>query len=149
MTSPPPVFSRYKLVMYGPCVCFTSIYVKNLPATHAFVVVWRFACTFCHPSLASYGVSHFLASHSLGLAPFGGWAFAWLWAFPSSAYSLALFCSLCVSCHTALLFLLWYYLTQACWASLGLLLILLSITQYSHLGFLVTLLVGSCVPFSF
>ena len=66
---------------------------------------------------------------------FLGWAFVWPWAFPPSAHSLALFCSLCVSCRTALLFLLWRYLTQACWVSLDLLLILPSMTQYSHLGF--------------
>ena len=63
---------------------------------------------------------------------FWGWAFAWPWAFPLSAHSLLLFCSLCVSCHTALPFLSWCYLTQACWASLGLLLILPSMTQYSY-----------------
>ena len=80
---------------------------------------------------------------------FQGWAFAWSWAFPPSAHSLALFYSLYVSCHTVLLFLLWCYLTEAYWASLGLLLILPSMTQYSHLGFLVTLLVGSYVQFFF
>ena len=48
-----------------------------------------------------------------------------------------------------MLFLLWCYLIQACWASLGLLLILPLMTQYNHLGFLVMLLAGSCVPFSF
>ena len=37
-----------------------------------------------------------------------------------------------ISCRTTLPFLLWCYLTQACWASLGLLLILLSMTQYGH-----------------
>ena len=117
--------------------------------TLASAMVWRLVCTFCHPSLVSYDVSHFLASHSLGPTPFEGWTFAWLWAFLPLAHSLALFCSLCISYRTTLLFLLWCYLTQACWASLGLLLILLLITQYSHLGFLVTLLVVSCVPFSF
>ena len=66
---------------------------------------------------------------------FRGWAFAWPWAFPPLAHSLILFCNLCVSCRTTLPFLLWRYLTQACWASLGLLLILPSMTQYSHLSF--------------
>ena len=80
---------------------------------------------------------------------FQGWAFVWSQAFHPSAHSLALFCSLCISCHTTLLFLLWCYLIQACWASLGLLLILPLMTQYNHLGFLVMLLAGSCVPFSF
>ena len=40
-----------------------------------------------------------------------------------------------ISYRTTLPFLLWCYLTPACWTSLGLLLILLSITQYGHLGF--------------
>ena len=66
-----------------------------------------------------------------------------------SIHSLTLFCSPCISCPIALLFLLWCYLTQACWASLGLLLIFPSMTQYSHLDFLVTVLAGSCDPFSF
>ena len=45
---------------------------------------------------------------------FRSWAFAWLWAFPPLAHSLALFYSLCESYCTALPFLLWRYLTQAC-----------------------------------
>ena len=46
-------------------------------------------------------------------AIFWGWAFTWPWAFPHSAHSLSLFCSLCVSCRTTLLFLLWCYLTHS------------------------------------
>ena len=68
--------------MSGPCVCFTSMYVQNLPTTHAFVVVQRLVCAFCRLSLASYGVSNFLASHSLEPAPFR----------PFSSFS-PLFCS--------------------------------------------------------
>ena len=56
----------------------------------------------------------------------------------SSSFSL-LFYSFCnlttISCRTTLSFLLWCYLTPACWASLGLQLSLLSMTQYGHLGF--------------
>ena len=66
---------------------------------------------------------------------FWGWAFSWPWAFPSSSHSLVIFCSLYVSCRIALPFLPWCYLTQACWASLSLLFILPSMTQYSHLSF--------------
>ena len=40
-----------------------------------------------------------------------------------------------ISCRTTLSFLLWCYLTPTYWASLSLLLILLSMTQYGHLGF--------------
>ena len=70
MTSPPPVLAGYRLVMFGPCAYFTSMNIQNLPAAHAFIMVWRLVCTFYRPSLASYGVSHFLASHSLKPAPF-------------------------------------------------------------------------------
>ena len=67
---------------------------------------------------------------------FWGLGFAWLWVFLPSAHSFTLFCSLAtISCHTALLFLLWYYLTQTCKASLGLLLILLPMTPYDHWAF--------------
>ena len=86
MTSPPPVLAGYRLVMFGPYTCFTSMYIRNLSAAHTFAVAWRLVCTSCRPSLASYGMSHFLAFHSLAPAPFGGWAFAWLWAFLPSAY---------------------------------------------------------------
>ena len=66
--------------------------------------------------------------------------------FPFSSLSFYSFHSLAiVSCHIILLFLLWYYLVQACWASLG----LLFMTQYSHLGLFGILLVGSCIPFVF
>ena len=70
------------LVMSGPCACFTSIYIQNLPVTHAFAVIWRLVCSFCCPSSASYGVSHFLASHSLRLAPFEA-GFCLVVGFPS------------------------------------------------------------------
>ena len=147
MISPPPVLTGYRLVMSRPYACFTFMYIKNLSAANESVVAWRLVCTSCRPSLASYGMIHFLASHSLKLALFRGWAFAWPWTFPPSANSLAIFYSLFVSCHTNLTFLLWRYLTQACWASLDLLLILPSMTQYSHLGFLVML--GILGPFTF
>ena len=147
MISPPPVLVGYRLVRSGPCACFTFMYIWNLLVGHASAVAWRLVCIFCRPSLAFYGMIHFLASHSLKPALFRGWAFAWPWAFPPSAQSLAFFCSLYVSCHTALSFLLWCYLTQACWASLDLLLTFPSMTQYSHLGLLVTL--GILGPFNF
>ena len=57
--------------MSGPCACFTSMYIQNMLVVHAFVVIWRFVYTFCRPSLASYGMCYFLASHSLKLTPFG------------------------------------------------------------------------------
>ena len=65
MTSPCPVLAGYRLVIYGPCTCFTFMYVYNLSAVHAFTVVWRLVCTVCRSSLTSYGVSYFLMSHSL------------------------------------------------------------------------------------
>ena len=63
-------------------------------------------------------------------------SFTWLWVFLPSTYPFAHFYSFAtISCHSILPFLLWCYLTPACWASSGLLLILLSMTQYGHLGF--------------
>ena len=60
-----------------------------------------------------------------------------MWVFLPSAYSFVPFCNLAtISCRTTLLFLLCHYLTLACWASLGLLLILLLMTQCGHLGFI-------------
>ena len=55
-----------------------------------------------------------------------------------SSFSLP-FCSICsfasISYRSILPFLMWCYLTPACWVSLDLLLILPSMTQYGHLGF--------------
>ena len=71
MISPPPVSAGYRLVMFGPYACLTFMYIQNLLAAHAFAMVWRLVCTFCRPSSVSYGVNHFLASHSLKPTPFG------------------------------------------------------------------------------
>ena len=68
---PPPVLAGYRLVKSRPCMCSTSACVQNLPA--AFAVVWRLLCTFCRPSLTSYGVSCFLISLSLWFAPLRGY----------------------------------------------------------------------------
>ena len=46
-----------------------------------------------------------------------GLGLAWLWVSPLSTHSLLLPKSCCCSCHTILLFLPWYYLTCAYWAS--------------------------------
>ena len=110
--------------MSRPCACFTSMYVQNLSAAHAFTVVWRLVYTFCRPSLAFYRA-----------CSLWGLGFAWLLAFPPSTHSFALFCNLCISCWAILPFLLWCYLTQDYWAFSGLLPILLSMTQYSHWAF--------------
>ena len=60
-------------MMSGPCACFTSMYVQNLPTAHAFVVAWRLVYTSCYPSLTFYGVSCFLI-FLYGLLPLWGWA---------------------------------------------------------------------------
>ena len=70
---PLPVLAGYRLVMSGPCTCSTPMYIQNLSAAHAFAVVWRLVCVFCHSSLTLYGVNCFLISHSLQLAFFKGW----------------------------------------------------------------------------
>ena len=69
---PLPVLAGYRLVMFGPYACTTSVYVQNLSAAHAFAVVWRIAYTSYHLSLTSYGMSYFLISHALWPAPFKG-----------------------------------------------------------------------------
>ena len=91
-------------------------------------------------------MSHFLASHSLGPAPFGGWAFTWLWVFPPLAHSFSLFCSLCISTILLCYFccgiiwpeparLLWaYYLFFSQWLSMV-------------IGLLIASLAGSHAPF--
>ena len=104
MTSPPPVLAGYRLVISGPCTCFTSMYIQNLSAAHASAVVWRLVCTSCRPSLASYGVNHFLASHSLKPAPFGarlllGYRLFLLW--PTLLFFSAVFvCPAILLCHS-------------------------------------------------
>ena len=130
MTSPRPVLAGYRLVMPGLahalllCSFKACMLLTRLPwsgdlfahsADHswllmAWVVFWSHI--FC--TLASFGV---------GLCQIVGFLFSSLSFY--SFRSLAI-----VSCHITLLFLVWCYLVQACWASLGLLLM----TQYSHLG---------------
>ena len=66
--------------------------------------------------------------------------------FPFSNLSFYSFRSLAiVSCHITLLFLLWCYLVQAYWASLG----LLFLTQYSHLGLFNYIACGLLRPICF
>ena len=69
---PPLVLVGYRLVKSGPYACSTSACVQNMPT--AFAVFWRFLCTFCRPSLTSYGMSYFLIPHSLWPTPFKSWA---------------------------------------------------------------------------
>ena len=59
---PLPGLVGYRLVVFEPYAYSTSVYVQNLSAAHVFTVVWRLVCTFCRPSLTSYGVSYFLIS---------------------------------------------------------------------------------------
>ena len=121
MTSPCPILAGYRLVMSGPCVCLSSMYVQNLPTAHAFVVVglhsllsvfWLF---FGFPFF--YGLPH------LGVGPCLTMGFAFLQPTLFSAT---------ISCHTTLSFLLRICLPQSCWASLGLPFILPSMAQYNH-----------------
>ena len=98
MTSPCPVLAGYRLVMSELCACLLSMCVQNLPATHAFAVVWRLACTVCHPLLTFY-VSYFMISHSPR-----GWALLDVGLCLLSVYSLTAI----ISCHITLSFLLWH-----------------------------------------
>ena len=93
-------------------------------------------CTSCRPSLTSYGVSYFFIPHSLWLTPLRSRALLDCELFFLQPILFFPFYSLAtISCRNTLSFLLWRYLTSTCWAILGLLLILLSMTQYGHLGF--------------
>ena len=131
---PPHVLAGYRLVKSGPCVCSTSTCVQNLPAV--FAVVWRLVCTSCRLSLTSYGVSYFFIPHSLWLTPLRSRALLDCELFFLQPILFFPFYSLAtIYCRNTLSFLLWRYLTSTCWAILGLLLILLSMTQYGHLGF--------------
>ena len=79
----------------------------------------------------------------------------------SSSFSLLFYSFrnlITISYRTTLSFLLWCYLTQACWAFLGLLLILLSMTQHGHWAFYyidcgllcpINFLLGFLGPFAF
>ena len=119
-------------------------------------MVWRLVCAFCRPSLTHYGVNCFLISHSLRLA-FSRAGPCLVVGFLFLSQFFAFFVILpSLSAILFLLFLPWCYLTHVCWASLGLLLILLIMTQYGNwfythttLGFSwpISLLVGSFVPF--
>ena len=101
MTSPLPVLAGCRLVMSGPCACFTSVYVQNLSAAHAFAATWGLFCTFCRLSLTSYGMNYFLIPHSLWPAPFraglylivGFFSFSpFFYSFLQFAFPAALFC---------------------------------------------------------
>ena len=130
---PLPVLVGYRLVMFRPCACSTFVYVQNLPA--AFAVVWRLMCTFTAHLwlLMAWAIFWFLILYGLLPLKAGLWLIVGSYSFSLLSYSFRSLAT--ISYCTILLFLLWCYLTPACWASLGLLLILLSMTQYDHLGF--------------
>ena len=90
----------------------------------------------------------------LWLAPLRGWALFDGGLCLLTAYSFIAI----ISCHTILPFLLWYYLTQSCWASLGLPFILPPMAQYGHwffyyitcgLQYPICFLLGILGPFAF
>ena len=67
--------------MFGPCMCFISIYIRNLFVAHASVVAWRLVCTSCRPSLAFYGMSHFLGLGlclAMGFSSYSPFSFSFL-----------------------------------------------------------------------
>ena len=144
---PLPILAEYRLVMSKPCACFTFVYVQNLPAAHAFTMVWRLVCSFCHPSLTSYGVSYFLIPHSLWPTPFKGWALldCRLFFLQPTLLPLPRSCPHFLPYHFAILVVMFFDLS---------LLDLFGPTAYSSLndliwsfGLCITLLVGSFVPF--
>ena len=121
MTSPCPVLAGYRLVMSGPCVCLSFMYIQNLPATHAFAVVGLHSL----PSVfwLFFGFPFFYGLLHSGAGPCLTMGFAFLQPTIFSAT---------ISCHTTLSFLLRICLPQSCWASLGLPFILLPMAQYGH-----------------
>ena len=132
--------------MSKPCACFTFVYVQNLPAAHAFTMVWRLVCSFCHPSLTSYGVSYFLIPHSLWPTPFKGWALldCRLFFLQPTLLPLPRSCPHFLPYHFAILVVMFFDLS---------LLDLFGPAAYSSLndliwsfGLCITLLVGSFVP---
>ena len=133
--------------MSKPCTCSISMYVQNLLTAHAFVVVWRLVCSFCHPSLTSYGVSYFLMPYSLWLTPFKGWALldCRLFFLQPTLLPLPRSCPHFLPYHFAILVVMFFDLS---------LLDLFGPAAYSSLndliwsfGLCITLLVGSFVPF--
>ena len=60
------VLVGYRLVRSGPYACLSSMYVQNLHAAHAFVVVGLYSL----PSV----LDHFLVSLSFMACPIQGWA---------------------------------------------------------------------------
>ena len=66
MTSLRPVLAGYRLVRSGPCACLSSMYVQNLLAAHASVVVGLHGL--------SSVLDHFLVSLSFIACPIQGWA---------------------------------------------------------------------------
>ena len=117
-------------------------------------MVWGLVCASCHSSLTSYGADCFLISHSLWLASLKGWVLInrgfffpqpVLCSFRSIATIPAtLFCYSCCG-------VIWPMLARPL---LGLLCMPLPMTQCGHwiythatLGFLITLLLDSFVPF--
>ena len=121
MTSPCPVLAGYSLVRSRPCACLSSTYVQNLLAAYAFAMVGLHSLPFVF--LLFFGSPLLYGLPYLGTGPCLTVSFAFLQPtlFPAT-----------LSCHTTLSFLLRSHLPQSCWASLGLLFILLLMAQYGH-----------------
>ena len=141
MTSPCPVLAGYSLVRSRPCACLSSTYVQNLLAAYAFAMVGLHSLPFVF--LLFFGSPLLYGLPYLGTGPCLTVSFAFLQPtlFPAT-----------LSCHTTLSFLLRSHLPQSCWASLGLLFILLLMAQYGHWFFYYItgeLLCPICFPLGF
>ena len=100
------LFDSCLLGLFGPAACYSlnnSVWSLDLYSCH-FGLSW--SITLLVSSFVSFLTAYF--SQGLGLV--------WLWAFLSSAYSFAPSIVLLPFLSCTLLFLLWCYLTPACWA---------------------------------
>ena len=137
MTSPCLVLAGYRLVRFGSYACLSSMYVQNLPAAHASIVVGLHSL----PSV----LDHFLASLSFMACPIWGWALldGGLCFFLSPPFFLLLSPAIPLyhSCCEIVLF-------QSGWASLGLPFILPLMAQQDH-WFLCYITSGLLCPICF
>ena len=95
----------------------------------------RLVCSFCRSFWLLMVLAVSWSPIFYALLPLGA-GFCRIMGFPSFSLLFYFFCSLAIIfCHTTLSFLLWCYLTQSCWAFLGLPFILLPMIEYGHWSF--------------
>ena len=121
ITSPCPILAGYRLVRSKPYACLSSMYVQNLSAAHASIVV--------DPHSLPSALDHFLISLSFMACPIWGWALldGWLYFFFSPPFFLLP--SLAIPLYHSYCEIV---LFQSSWVPLGLLFILPLMAQQDH-----------------